>query len=376
MDWSLTLGTIRGIHIRIHVTFPLIIVWAAYNWGIVLRGGWSGALYGATFSMVVFLCVILHELAHSLVATHYGVRVHEIELSPIGGLAKMDSMPEAPSQELTMALAGPFVNLLLAAPLGVLIAMLIGSHSIKSLGHLVYLMRKPSLQGFVLNLFTTNVFLALFNLIPAFPMDGGRALRSVLTWAIGRSSATDWAAAIGQWLAAIMGLAGLLVGNLVMALIGAFIFLGARQEYQLSKLQTILGDMPVSEALNTSFPTLSPQDSLDAVVERVKHGHLAPFAVMNSLRLVGLLTASDITAALETYGPSALVGHIMRQDFATLSPSDTLACAHQLMARSGLTGLPVMQDSQLLGMVTAQQIEQIYRFLTAQRERQGRGLRL
>jgi len=374
MDWSLTLGSIRGIQIRIHVTFPLIIVWAAYNWGIVLRGGWSGALYGVAFSMIVFLCVILHELAHSLVATHFGVRVHEIELSPIGGLAKMDSMPEAPSQELTMSLAGPLINLMLAVPLGILIAVLIGSNSIKSLGHLIYLMRKPSLQGFVLNLFTTNVFLALFNLIPAFPMDGGRALRSVLTLAIGPSSATDWAAGIGQWLAAIMGLVGLLVGNLVLALIGAFIFLSARQEHQLFNLQTMLGAVTVSEALNTSFPTLAPQDSLDAVLEQTKHGHPAPFAIMDGSRLVGLLTATDITAALETYGSSALVGHIMRQDFYALSPSDTLASAHQLMARSGLTGLPVMQDSQLLGLVTAQQIQQIYRFLAAQRH--GRGLRV
>jgi Zn-dependent protease/CBS domain-containing protein len=375
MDWSLTVGSVRGIKIRVHVTFLLIIAWAAYNWGIVLRGGWSGAVYGVVFTLLVFFCVVLHELAHSLVATHHGVHVLEIELSPIGGLAKMDSVPEAPSQELTMALAGPLANLLLAMPLGILIAVLIGSHSIKSLGHLLYLMRRPSLQGFVLNLFATNVFLALFNLLPAFPMDGGRALRSVLTWVLGRSSATNWAASIGQWLAAIMGFVGLLVGNLVMALIAAFVFVSARQEQQLSNLQATLGDVPVSEALNTSFPTLSPQDTLDTVLERTKRGQTAPFAVLDGPRFLGLLTTTDITAALETYGGSALTGDIMRQGVATVSPSDTLAHARQLMARSGLSGLPVVQDGQLLGLVTAHQIQQIYGFLAAQQRRQNHGRR-
>jgi stage IV sporulation protein FB len=328
------------------------------------------------FTSLVFVCVVLHEIAHGLVATHYGVRVHEIELSPIGGLAKMDSVPEAPSQELIMALAGPLVNLLLAVPLGVSIAMLIGSHSIKSMGHLLYLMRKPSLQGFVLNLFATNVFLALFNLLPAFPMDGGRALRSVLTWAIGRSSATNWAAGIGQWLAAFMGLAGLLVGNLVMVLIGAFVFVSARQEQQLSNLEDVLRDVPVGEALNANVPTLSPQNTLEVVMERTKRGQPAPFAVLDGTRLLGLLSSDDITSALETYGSEALVGHVMRQDFPVLSPSHTLAHARQLMARSRLPGLPVVQDGQLLGMVTVQQIQQLCGFLAAQQRRRGHSPRL
>ncbi len=375
MDWSLTFGSVRGIKIRVHVSFLLIIAWAAYNWGIVLRGGWSGAAYGVVFTLLAFLCVVLHEMAHSLIATRYGVQVHEIELSPIGGLAKMESVPEAPSQELTMALAGPVINLLLAVPLGMVIAVLIGSNSIKSLGHLLYLMRKPSPQGLVLNLFATNVFLALFNLLPAFPMDGGRVLRSVLTWTIGRSAATNWAANIGQWLAASMGLAGLLTGNLIMVFIGAFVFMSARQEQQLSNLQALLRDVPVSEALNTTFLPLSPNDTLEVVLERTKRGQSAPFAVLEGPQLLGLLTTTDVAAALETYGSSAVVGHIMRRDFDTLSPSDSLAHARQLMARSGVLGLPVMQDGQLLGMVTAQQIQLIYGFMAAQQRGQRYGFR-
>jgi len=149
-----------------------------------LRGGWSGAVYGVVFTLIVFLCVVIHEVAHSLVAMRCGVRVHEIELSPIGGLARMDEIPDTPSHELTMALAGPVANLLLAVPLGIGVAWLVSNHPIRSLGHLLYLMRKPSWQGFVISLFATNVFLALFNLFPAFPMDGGRVLRSLLSLAV------------------------------------------------------------------------------------------------------------------------------------------------------------------------------------------------
>jgi Zn-dependent protease/predicted transcriptional regulator len=376
MTWSLTLGAVRGIKIRVHGTLLLIIAWAAYNWGMVLRGGWSGAAYGVALTFAVFFCVVVHELAHSLVALRFGVGVHDIELSPIGGLARMDSMPHTPSHELSLAVAGPLANLLLAVPLGILIAVLIGSRSFKSLGHLLYLMRKPSLEGFVLNLFATNVFLALFNLIPAFPMDGGRILRSLLTWAIGPSAATDWAASIGQWLSIIMGLAGLLVGNLILALVAAFVFVSARQEQQLFSMQAILVAVPVGDALNTAFSTLSPLDTLDVVLERTKRGQPAPFVVLEGSTLAGLLTAADITTALETYGSGALVGHIMRQDLPAVSPGDTSAHAYQLMARSDLPALPVMQDGQLVGLVTAQHIQQVHSFLSAKQRRRSHSLDL
>jgi Zn-dependent protease len=377
MDWSLTLGTVRGIKIRIHVTFLLIIPWAAYNWGIVLGRGWPGALYGIVFTSIIFLCVVLHELAHSLVATFYGVRVREIELSPIGGLAKMDSMPEKPYQEFVMALAGPLVNLIIAVPLGWVVLLLIGSRSIMSLGHLIYLMSKPSWQGFILNLFATNVLLALFNLLPAFPMDGGRVLRSALTWGVGQRQATRWAARVGQGLAAIMVLAGLLTGNLMLPLIAVFVFFGAQQEERLTELQALLSNLLVSQALITPCPTLAAEETLDTVLQRAMRGHPAPFAVVEGERLLGLLTRSDITSALEVYGPNVRVGDIMRREFPTVSPTDTLVHARQLMATSGLRGLPVTEGGRLLGMVTARQIHEIYGFLSAQqRKPQSQGIRL
>jgi len=353
-----------------HLTFLLIIPWAAYNWGIALGRGWSGALFGMIFIVVLFLCIVLHELAHSLVAMLYGVRVREIELSPIGGVAKMDSMPEKPYQELAMALAGPLVNLVIAVPLGWLILLLIRSGFIRSISHFAYLMSRPSWQSFILNLFTSNVLLALFNLLPAFPMDGGRVLRSALAWGIGQRQATRLAAYVGQVAAVVLALAGLLTGNLILVLIGIFVFSGAQQEERLTNFQAVLSDLRVGQALITPCSTLSPDDTLATTLELAMHGHPACFAVVETGRLVGLLTHVDITSALETYGQGVRVGDIMRTGFPTISPMDTLARAHQLMASSGLRALPVTKDGHLLGMVTAQQINEIYALLSAHRRGQ------
>jgi Zn-dependent protease/predicted transcriptional regulator len=361
MAWSLKLGSVRGIEIKIHVTFLLIIPWSAYNWGVALGRGWSGALYGIGITTIIFGCVVLHELSHSLVAMHYGVRVREIELSPIGGVAKMESMPKKPHQEFVMALAGPLVNLVIAVPLGWIVLALVASRSIRSLGHLMYLMNRPSWQGLILNLFASNVLLGLFNLLPAFPMDGGRVLRSVLAWKLGQREATRFAARVGQGVAGFLALTGLFTGNVMLVFVALFVFAGAQQEERVTEFQAVLGDVPVNKAVMTNCQTLSPDDRLATVLELAMQGHPACFAVIEEQRLVGLLTHMDVSAALEAYGRQARVGDIMRREFRALSPTDTLARAHQLMATSGSRALPVVEAGRFLGVVTAQQIGEIYR---------------
>jgi Zn-dependent protease len=370
MAWAVTLGTVRGIRIRIHVTFLLLIPCAAYYWGAVPRQGWAGALFGIAIICVVFLFAVLHELAHSLVARHYGVQVHEIELSPIGGMAKMDAMPQKPWQELTMTLAGPLVNLASAAPLGLAVLWMIQDGVIRSRGHFLYLLTKPSWQGFVLNLFVCDVLLALFNLFPALPMDGGRILRSALTWRMGQTRGTLWAAYIGQVGAVALGTLGILNANVILILIALAVFGAARQEYRATELRAALGSMPVSQTLITTAPTLSPDDRLSSAVELAMHGQPAPYAVVAGGRLAGLLTPVDITSALEFYNAEVRVGDIMRQGFPILCPTDTLARAHQLMAISGLHALPVVESGLFLGMVTAPQIQEIRALLAAQARRE------
>jgi Zn-dependent protease len=370
MEWAMTLGTVRGIRIRIHVTFLVLIPCAAYYWGALARRGWAGALFGIAIICGVFLFVVLHELAHSLVARHYGAQVNEIELSPIGGIAKMEAIPQKPWQELAIALAGPLVSLASAAPLGLAVLWMIQAGVIRSQDHFLYLLTKPSWQGFVLNLFVCNLLLALFNLFPVFPMDGGRVLRSALTWRMGQTRGTVWTAYIGQVAAVALGMLGILHTNVILILIAFAIFAGARQDYRAAELRAVLGNMSVGQALITTAPTLSPDDRLASAVELTMHGRPAPYAVVAGGRLAGLLTGVDITSALEFYNTGVRVGDIMRQGFPILGPADTLAKAHQLMATSGLQALPVAEAGQFLGMISASQLQEIRALLAAEARRE------
>ncbi len=370
MNWAVTLGTIRGIRIRVHVTFLLLIPCAAYYWGAVAGGGWSGASFGIAIICAVFLLVVLHELAHSLLARQYGTPVHEIELSPIGGIAKMDSTPQEPWQELAMSLAGPLANLVSAVPLGLAAFRMVQDGAIRSRDHFLYLLARPSWQGFILNLLVCDVLLVLFNLVPVFPVDGGRILRSILAWRMGHTRGTLWAAYIGQVVAVALGILGVLSTNVILILIALAFFVAARQQYRATELQADLGDMATGQALITAAPILAPDDHLASAVQLAMHGQPGPYAVVAGGRLVGLLTPVDITSALEVYTDEIRIGDIMRQQFPTLLPADTLARAHQLMATSGLHALPVVQDGQYLGMITAPQIREVQALLAAQARRE------
>jgi CBS domain-containing protein len=247
---------------------------------------------------------------------------------------------------------------------------MVRSGLIKSVRHLSYLMVRPSWQGLILNVFASNIVLAIFNLLPAFPMDGGRMLRSTLAWVIGQRQATRWAARVGQGLAAIMALAGLLTGNLLLTLIGIVVFVGAHQEEQFTDVQATLGDLRVGQALITPCPALAADDTLHTVIEQAMHGHAALFAIVEAGALVGWLTHLDIRSALATYGPDVRLGDVMRKDLQGILPTDTLVHARQVMATSGLRALPVTAAGQILGMVTSQQIQEIYALLSVQQERQ------
>jgi Zn-dependent protease/predicted transcriptional regulator len=373
MSWSLTLGSVRGIRLKLHLTFVLLLAWAAYYWGLDAGQGLLGALFGIALTVLLFGCIVLHELVHSLVALQYGVRVREIELSPIGGVSKMESMPEEPYQEFVMALSGPLVNLLIAVPLGGVVLAMVASGFIRSFNYFFYLMEKPSWQGLILNLFVSNVALALFNLLPAFPMDGGRVLRSVLAFGLGQRRATRLAARLGQMLAVLMGWVGLfpprgIEPNWVLVFIALFIFVGAQQEERMAEIQAVLDDLRVGQALITACQTLSPDDTLALVLEYSMRGHPACFGVVVGEQLVGLLNGADISSALEAYGPQVRVGDVMRKQFPSVATTDTLARAWQIMATSGQRALPVTEGGRWLGLLTAQQVGQIYTFLAAQQK--------
>ena len=370
MEWAITLGTIGGIRIRLHLTFLLLLPWAAYYWGLAPRRGWSGALFGVTVICAIFALVVIHELAHGWVARRYGALVHEIELSPIGGFARMDAVPDKPAQELALAAAGPLASLLCAIPTGWIVLNMVQRGLLRSTNQALYLLSKPSWQGFVLNLFVSSLLLGFFNLLPVFPMDGGRILRSLLAMRMTRNSATLWAAHIGQLGAVGLGTAGVVGGNLLVILGAALLFGSARQERRSVELDSTLGTVRAGDMLITDAPLLAPGDRLAIAVDWLRHGQSPPYAVVDSGRFLGLLTLLDITSALETYDDAVKIGDVLRQGVPTLTPTDDLALAHQRMTTAGLRCLPVVDLRGLyLGSITMQQLNDIHGLITAQQRR-------
>jgi Zn-dependent protease len=219
MRWSLKLGKLAGIRVYLHWTFLLLLGFVFFvdlGEGI----GLTGAVQRVIFVLALFGCIVLHELGHALAARRYGISTRDITLLPIGGVARMERMPREPKQELWVALAGPLVNVAIA---GVLLVVLLGIFCIRT--HFLVLQ-----LGFVRSLMFMNLFLVCFNLLPAFPMDGGRVLRALMAQRMDYVRATRIAARIGQVMAVIFVIVGVKMRHPMLMLIGVFIFFGARNE--------------------------------------------------------------------------------------------------------------------------------------------------
>jgi Zn-dependent protease/CBS domain-containing protein len=380
MGWSVKLGTIKGIEIRVHITFFFIIVWAAAE-GILQSGrGWSGAFFGIISTCLLFVCVVLHELGHSLVTIHFGGRVRNIILLPIGGVAKMDSLPDRPIHELLIALAGPAVNFVIAAMLtlvalpiirseipAVLLNALPSPRSWYLLVAFVVRLLFRLLDGkdwrtLVLYLLGANASLGIFNLFPAFPMDGGRVLRGLLALFLDYLRATRIAINVGQVLAVTLGLFGILTTSWMLVLVAVFIFFSAGQERRIVETRAVLGNLRVEQALNRRAPNLSPLHSLAHVLDLASRLRQVNFPVMQGNQLVGVLTQDDVLAALHEHGSEIRVGRVMRRRFPVVRPTDTLLRAQQLIVQSGVMALPVVDGSVVLGLISMQDINAAYLF--------------
>lgn len=247
MGWSLKLGTIAGTEIRIHMTFVLLLVWIWFTHYQI--GGAPAAWEGVAFILSVFVCVVLHEFGHIAAARRFGIKTPDITLLPIGGVARLERNPSEPREELLIAVAGPLVNVVIAA---LLIAVIGGLAGLEQLVR----PQDPQIDFFV-RLAGVNIFLVLFNMIPAFPMDGGRVLRAILAWRWSWERATRVAATIGQGTAFVMGMAGLFYSPLLI-LIAIFVYLAAESEAQSSELQAISGGVTVGDVMLTEFGCFNP----------------------------------------------------------------------------------------------------------------------
>ena len=361
MRWSFPIAKVRGIEIRVHLAFALVLIWAALDWGVRQGLGLVGALYGVTFISLLFLCVTLHELGHSLVARRQGMRVHDITLLPIGGVARLEGEPSRPAEELWMALAGPAVNIALAVVLGAIAIPVLGWRAFGGLDLLWGRLNGLSLERMLVDLLGANLGLALFNLLPAFPMDGGRVLRALLAPRMGQLNATRVAARVGQGLAAILGLAGLFTGALNLTLIAMFIFTGAEQEWRGTQLKAALKDMPAAGSLVRKGVWLSPYDPLARAIDITLRSDQTDFAVFDRDYLVGVLTRENVTRAFQDYGPNVMVGQVMRTDFPVARASDSLLDLQRKMQASGSSVISVIEGRHFLGLVKLEDIRNFFR---------------
>ncbi|HYA06813.1 MAG TPA: site-2 protease family protein [Xanthobacteraceae bacterium] len=347
MGWSLKIGSVAGTAVRIHVTFLLFLAWI---FGIYyIAGGPQAAWNGLLFMVLLFLCVLLHEFGHIFTARAFGVATPEVILLPIGGVSRLERIPEKPSEEFLIAIAGPAVNVVIAALL-----VVVGGANFQP-GHLAALdISKGDLIG---QLAVVNLFLAVFNLIPAFPMDGGRVLRALLATRLGYVHATEVAAMIGQWVAFLLGFLGLF-GNPILIFIAIFVYLAASAEAHLVAIRAISQGVPVTSAMMTQFATLTPDEHVDAAVETLLRTSQGEFPVVDGLgRPVGVLGRNDLIRALKQLGPDAKVADAMTAAIPTLGHRHCLDEAFRLLQekRSPAVGIVDATD-RLIGLVTSETI--------------------
>ena len=247
MNWSIPLLRVRGIQIKVHATFALVLVWAAYYWGFGTDAGLHGALFGVVATLLLFLCVTLHEFGHAFQAQRYGIAVQDITLLPIGGVARLEVPPGNPRQELRISVAGPAVSVAIAAVL-VLVGVVLRATSLMTPSNLVDAMRGSRWDGLLPYLTLANLSLVVFNVLPAFPLDGGRILRALLALRTDYRRATRIAVAVGQGLAFLFGLVGFATGDYFLIAIAIFVWFGASAEGKHVAAEDVLGQAPVGQA--------------------------------------------------------------------------------------------------------------------------------
>ncbi len=359
MKWSWKIGRFAGIDVFLHTTFLLLIGWVGFSYWMQTHS-LSSTLQGVGFLLALFVSVVLHEYGHALTARRYGIKTRDITLLPIGGLARLERMPDKPIQEFWVALAGPFVNAVIAA---VLFAYLVVSNTLAPLTGL-------SLTGgpFLERLMSVNLTLLLFNLIPAFPMDGGRVLRALMAMRMDYSRATHVAATIGQGMAFVFGFIGLFT-NPMLVFIALFVWIGAAQESGVAQVKTAIGGIPVSRVMLTDFQVLTPHDYLARAVQLILEGSQHDFPVVENDAVIGILTRGDLIKALSTRGQFTPVMEVMHRDFEVIHPGDMLEPVFSRLQECNCHIFPVVQDARLVGLLTAENVGEFMMIQSAMRKR-------
>jgi Zn-dependent protease/predicted transcriptional regulator len=355
--WSFRIATVAGIPVRLHFTFLLFFTWIAVS----AQAAGMGTL--TLFFLGLFFCVVLHEFGHALTAQRYGVKTRDITLYPIGGVAMLQGRPK-PREELWIALAGPAVN--------VVIALILGAYLLLTRGELPWIRFLVLEYSLIEALFVANVILPLFNMIPAFPMDGGRVLRAFLALRMPEVRATQIAGTVGQFLAIVIGFVGLFNGMILLMLVAFFVYLGAGQEVQAMVGLSFVSNRRVRDAMLTRFRTIESGQSLEAAAHMLLEGSQQDFPVMAGEEAIGLLARSDIARGLATEGPTGYVAGHMKRDYKRASPDDPLDKALELFSKEDPNPLLVIEGDHLVGMLTAENLSEFIMLEHARQQARSR----
>ena len=350
-NWSIRIGTFGGTEVRIHATFLLLL--AFFGWSGVSQGGLPAAFKSVAFLIAMFTCVLLHEFGHVIAARRYGIKTPDITLLPIGGVARLERMPREPSQEFVVALAGPAVNVIIA--LAIFLWRDFMPYTLTDAG-LIH-------GSFLDRLMNWNILMVLFNMIPAFPMDGGRVLRALLAMFLDYGKATRLAAGIGQSIAALGAVIALFVaGNPLLLIIAMFIFLSAGQEATYVTEQESMRGLLVRHAMVTDFHSLPAGSVLSDAVQQLLSGSQHDFPVLDAqASFTGMLTRTTLIATLAEYGAQHPVSSVTEPSPTALDPDDLLSNGMEKLSASSSPVLPVLdpRTGGLIGLLTAENIAEM-----------------
>lgn len=364
MPWSLTLGSIAGTAVRIHVTFLLLLAWIGF--AAFQSGGSQAAVSGVVFIVLLFACVLAHEFGHITMARRFGIATPDVTLLPIGGVAALERMPESPREQLLVALAGPAVNVVIAA---VLLLWLAITSDGDSVARGMSRVEDPNVS-LVARLAAANVVLVLFNLIPAFPMDGGRVLNALLAMRIGKTRSIQISARIGQIMAFVFGFLGLANGNPLLVFVAIFVYMAAASEVQSSTLEDMTSGLDVADAMETRFAVVPFDASIGDAVNILLSTGQHEFPVVDAFKKpVGLLTRDALIEALRASGESAPITEALKDPAPSVRRRDKLDHGVREMNRLNVSALTVVdEDGAVVGLLTMQNVAEMLMIRSAKPE--------
>ncbi|MCL4830490.1 MAG: site-2 protease family protein [Caldilinea sp.] len=368
MNVNLAEFRLLGIDVKVHWSFVLVLAFGAFVYGAGPAGWVTGSLYGVLTILLLFVCVTLHEYGHALAARRFGIGTRSILLLPIGGVANLERIPEKPGQEIVIVAAGPLVNVALAIlllPVALVVGNGAGVFNFNAMGASI---QNPGFFNLLVFLISTNILLALFNLLPAFPLDGGRLLRALLAYTMPYVRATQTAVAVGRLLAVMMAIFGIFSGAIGLLLIAFFVYVGGSAELEAVSSRAVLRQFRAREALTHNAVTLYTSERLERVMELIMNSYQTDYPVRDLAgKFVGVLTRPRLINALRESGPETRVVDAMMPASAIphCSPDADLASVWEQMSQTGSRVVAIVDHGDVLGIITSDDISEVFQVMGA-----------